>query len=144
MCSHALETQPEECCGLLTGSESDRFVSVYRCRNEMTMKHQSDATAYPRDGTQAFFMNESDLMKSQQDAESRGQRVTAVYHSHVDAGAYFSEMDQEYARHVLFPFPDAAHIVIAVWERRVARVGIFEREVGTDAFAGCAVEAQAP
>lgn len=89
-------------------------------------------------------MNDSDLLMSQRDAESRGQRVTAVYHSHVGAGAYLSEMDQEFAEHALHPFPDAAHVVIAVWERKVARVGIFERDPDTGTYFGRSLEPQAP
>lgn len=142
LCAHALETQPEECCGLVTGSETEPFLSVYRCRNEMTVKHKADPQNYPRDGREAFLMNDLDLQKSQQDAESRGQRVMAIYHSHVGAGAYLSEMDQEFADHELFPFPDAAQIVVAVWAERVSRVGIFERDAETGEYHGRAVEAE--
>jgi proteasome lid subunit RPN8/RPN11 len=142
MCSHALETHPEECCGLVAGDESERFAGVFRCRNEMTKMHRSDPSAYPRDGRHAFFMNESDLLKAQREAEVRAQHVTGVYHSHIDAGAYFSETDQAFAEQELFPFPTAAHIVIAVWERRVARVGLFERDPAAGGFRGRAVEAR--
>ena len=49
--------------------------------------------------------------------------MTAVYHSHVDVGAYLSELDLEYAEHALFPFPGADQIVIAVHERHVVGAG---------------------
>lgn len=143
LCSHAVETQPEECCGLVTGTETERFLSVYRCRNEMTLRHRQEPDLYPRDGRSAFYMSEVDLLKSQRDAESRGQKVTAVYHSHVGAGVYLSEMDLAYAEQELFPFPDAAQIVIAAWDRKVARVGVFERGAGGD-FAGRPVVAETP
>jgi proteasome lid subunit RPN8/RPN11 len=144
LCQHALETQPEECCGLMAGADEERFQIVYRCRNEMTMRNQDDPVAYPRDGREAFLMSDSDLLVAQRDAESRAQRVTAVYHSHVGAGAYLSEMDQEFAEHELFPFPDAAHVVIAVWERKVARVGIFERDAETGVYVGRSLEPRTP
>ena len=57
--------------------------------------------------------------------------MTAVYHSHVSAGVYLSEMDQDFANHELFPFPLAAQIVLAVGADAVDRViaaGIFERD----------------
>ncbi|MCG8592312.1 MAG: Mov34/MPN/PAD-1 family protein [Proteobacteria bacterium] len=144
LCAHALETQPEECCGLVTGNALHRFRSVHRCRNEMTLRHQSDPMTYPRDGRAAFYMSEIDYLKAQSEAETRGEWVTAVYHSHVDAGAYFSTMDRAYAEHALFPFPDAAHIVLAIWDHKVAALGFFERDAATGAFTGRPVEAGEP
>jgi proteasome lid subunit RPN8/RPN11 len=140
LCNHALESQPEECCGLVTGDAAERFATPYRCRNEMSARHRADPESYPRDGTRAFLMNEVDYMHAQQDAEERGEQVTAVYHSHVGAGAYFSEMDQEFASSPLFPFPDVSHIVLAVWEHRVSGAGIFERDPVTGRYLGALIE----
>lgn len=136
ICAHALETLPEECCGLLSGDGGLRFRQVFRCRNEMTALHRRDPALYPRDGQQAFYMNETDYLKAQKQAEERGETVTAVYHSHVGSGAYFSEVDQEFAASPLFPFPEADHIVVAVFERRVESLGVFQREPGGGAFQG--------
>jgi proteasome lid subunit RPN8/RPN11 len=131
ICTHALETRPEECCGLVTGVDADRFREVYRCRNTMTLQHQNDPESYPRDGREAYYMSETDYLRALEDAETRGESVTAVYHSHVAAGVYLSEMDQDFANHELFPFPSAAQIVLAVGANAVDRVlgaGIFERD----------------
>jgi proteasome lid subunit RPN8/RPN11 len=111
---HARETLPEECCGLIVGRVGERYRRLVRCRNEMTQRHRADPVAFPRDGRAAFWMNEADYMHTRDEAEAEGERVTAVYHSHVGAGAYLSEMDLDYARHALFPFPDADQIVVAV------------------------------
>ncbi|MEN8181721.1 MAG: Mov34/MPN/PAD-1 family protein [Myxococcota bacterium] len=127
MCAHARETCPEECCGLVTGPEPGRYDAVHRCGNEMTRLHLADPTAHPRDGTRAFHMNELDYLKVSETAAREGQQVTAVYHSHVGAGAYFSELDQEFASQALFPFPDADHLVLAVYDRRVMELGLFRR-----------------
>ena len=143
MCAHALETLPEECCWLVTGCNGSRFRSVYRCRNMMTLQHRSDPVAYPRDGREAYYMSEVDYLKAQKYAQERGEVVTAVYHSHVAAGAYLSEMDREHAEHELFPFPDAAQIVLAVGEGKVVEVGIFDCSPGADAVSGRRVEADA-
>jgi proteasome lid subunit RPN8/RPN11 len=131
LCTHALETRPEECCGLVTGLEGALFRHVHRCRNTMTQHHQNDPVNYPRDGTEAYYMSELDYLRAQKEAETSGERVTAVYHSHVAAGVYLSEMDQDFANHELFPFPLAAQIVLAVGSQTVDRVllaGIFERD----------------
>ncbi len=126
--AHARETWPEECCGLVTGSEPHRYQAVHRCRNEMTRMHRADPVAHPRDGRQAFYMNELDYLRVSEEASRHGRRVTAVYHSHVGAGAYFSELDQEFARQPLFPFPDADHIVLGVFDRRVTELALFRLE----------------
>ena len=141
-CAHARETQPEECCGLITGDAEQRFRTVYRCRNEMTLYHRKDPERYPRDGKKAFYMNESDYLKAMEDAESRGETVNAVYHSHVGAGSYFSAMDQEFASHKLFPFPDVAHVVISVWDEQVNQLGVFERDDASGQFTGRSLEAE--
>ena len=111
---HARETLPEECCGLVVGGAARRYRRLVRCRNEMTQRHRADPVAYPLDGQAAYWMNEADYMHTREEAEAAGERVTAVYHSHVGTGAYLSKMDLDYARHALFPFPDADQIVVAV------------------------------
>ena len=127
LCAHAIQSLPEECCGLVLGDDHQRFQRIIRCRNEMTQRHQADSKAYPRDGRRAFYMNELDYMNAIEQAEAAGGRVTAVYHSHVDAGAYLSEMDLEYAENPLFPFPHADHIVAGVHDRKVQELGLFQR-----------------
>lgn len=127
LCQHALETLPEECCGLIVGNALERYLRVVRCRNEMTARHQRDPVVYPRDGRAAFYMSEHDYLKVWREAEEAGETVTAVYHSHVGAGPYLSEMDLAYAEHAGFPFPDADQIVLPVFERRVQNVAVFRR-----------------
>jgi len=134
--AHAIQSLPEECCGLIVGTEEDRFERLVRCRNEMTMRHRQDPVEYPRDGSEAFYMNSLDYMMAHEDAEARGARVTAVYHSHVGVGAYFSGMDLAYAESANFPFPDADHIVVAVFDRKVDSVAFFRRDGEDQSFFG--------
>jgi adenylyltransferase/sulfurtransferase len=135
--AHAREADPEECCGLVTGDDAHPWRQVVRCRNDMTRHHQRDPEAYPRDGRQGFYMNEQDYLRVEDEAQARGERVTCVYHSHVDAGAYFSEMDQDFASEALFPFPDADHLVVSVVGGKVVDQALFRRHDGR--FAGRAV-----
>ena len=134
--AHSIETLPEECCGLIVGTDEDRFQRLVRCRNEMTMHHRENPVAYPRDGSEAFYMNSLDYMMAHEDAEARGARVTAVYHSHVGVGAYLSEMDLDYAASTSFPFPDADHIVVAVFDRKVDSVAFFRQDGEGQSFLG--------
>jgi len=137
LCSHALETRPEECCGLLIGNAEERYRHLFRCRNVMTVLHKEDAARYPRDGRTAFHMSEHDYVQAQKEAEVAGLNITAVYHSHVGAGAYLSEMDLEYAQQPLFPFPDADQIVIDL-DDIVRDIAMFRR--GANGFLGYPVE----
>ena len=142
--AHARETLPEECCGLVMGDGRERFARAIRCRNELTRLHHEDPGEYPRDGRSGFVMNPMDYTAAVQQARERGERVTAVYHSHVDAheggGVYLSELDLEYATQAGFPFPEAAQLVIAVCDARVTGVGVFEREATEGLFRGRSVE----
>ena len=65
----------------------------------MTLYHTKDPQRYPRDGKKAFYMSESDYLKAIENAAGNAETVNAVYHSHVGAGAYFSQMDREFAEH---------------------------------------------
>jgi len=132
--AHALDAQPEECCGLVLGSDARRFGKVVRCRNEMNLRHTEDPQRYPRDNRSGFWMSEADAQRALEGADANGLRVTAIYHSHVDVDAYLSELDLEYAEPG--PYPDAAQLVIAVSEGGVKRVAIFERESVGQPFRG--------
>jgi proteasome lid subunit RPN8/RPN11 len=136
LCAHVLETLPEECCGLIVGGEQERFRHLIRCRNEMTARHQRDPANYPRDGCEAFYMNELDYARIQRQADASGERVTAVYHSHVGVGAYLSETDLEYAQSAHFPFSEADQIVVAVFDRKIGELGLFQRDGLGGTFTG--------
>jgi proteasome lid subunit RPN8/RPN11 len=127
LCEHARETEPEECCGLVLSEGRLRYGRTVRCRNEMTKRHEEDPAAFPRDNQAAYYMSASDVIAVTREAERVGAAVTAVYHSHVGAGAYLSELDLGYARHELFPFRDADQIVLSVLEHRVREIKIFLR-----------------
>jgi proteasome lid subunit RPN8/RPN11 len=144
LCEHARETHPEECCGLLGGFAPGEFAWARRCQNEMTRLHRRDPKAHPRDGTKAFHMNEADTLRVIEEAEGRGQLVTGVYHSHADAGPYFSELDQEFARQPGFPFPEAQHIVISVIEGVVGEAAVFRRTELGPGFEGRLLVGAAP
>jgi proteasome lid subunit RPN8/RPN11 len=133
LCKHAREAHPEECCGLIFGTVEQRFARAVLCRNEMTQRHGEDPVRFPRDNRTGFWMSQADYGRAL--AEAGGdERVTAVYHSHVDFGVYLSEHDLDYAEPGVFP--DADQIVISVrteavggeTQGRIVGAGIFRRE----------------
>lgn len=143
---HALEVAPEECCGLVIGTAENRFVRAVRITNVMTKMHIADIQAFPRDARHAYYMSETEYQKAIEEVESRGERVAAIYHSHFGKGCYLSEDDLAFAAHPLFPFPDAAQIVLSLIGDpvggRVREVGIFEPTGGSEpSFVGRRLEA---
>jgi proteasome lid subunit RPN8/RPN11 len=134
LCSHALDVAPEECCGLVSGTRAERFHRVHRITNIMTKKHATDPLAFSRDAHHAYYMSEVEYLRAQKDVEARGQRITAVYHSHVGTASYLSEEDLAYAEHSLFPFPGVAQIVMSVVGDRVDAPAIFEMDRTTGRF----------
>jgi len=151
MCEQALKAfgeRQEECCGLLVGDHAVPFREVHPCHNDMNRHHRRDPFNHPRDARHAFHMRETDYQRVVRDAEQRGLRVTGIYHSHVNAEAYFSELDQEFASQPLFPFPDAHHIVLSVTGESgttplVVGVGAFRWLAEEGRFEGVAVKAVA-
>ena len=142
MMNHALETGPEECCGLIVGDRLEPFRHVHRCHNEMTARHNDDSQQFPRDNHSAFYMSEADIQAVQREADRTGLCVTAVYHSHVGAGAYLSDMDLEFAERERSRFPDADWIVLAVFERSVREMALFRP--GAEGFRGHPIESASP
>ena len=74
------------------------------------------------------------------DAAGRGEQVICFYHSHIDCGAYFSQMDKE----VLTVFgepelPEAVHVVVSVQDRQVKEVNGFRWDDGQKDFISVAV-----
>jgi proteasome lid subunit RPN8/RPN11 len=122
----------------VSGSDGTRYRQVHRCRNEMTAMHQKDPVRFPQDGSEAFHMHRRDEEEAIKEAVSRGEEITAVYHSHPGLGVAFSVRDQESVCEEGFPFPDADQIVVSVHEGRV-KAGLFLRR--GDAFVGRALRA---
>lgn len=117
--AHARESSPEECCGLVFRAGARRYGRAVRGHNVMTQRRAEDPELFHADNRSAYYMSERDVMAAIREQEETGADVTAVYHSHVGANAYLSDADLAYARHPLFPFPGADHIVLSVLGNRV-------------------------
>lgn len=120
--AHALESYPEECCGviLVGGDEVHRLVNI---QNRL---HAADPETFPRDARIAYTMDPKELETVLEQAEHRGMSLKAVYHSHPDHDAYFSEEDKACATPFGEPtYPDAAQIVISVMSGNVGRVAVY-------------------
>lgn len=138
---HARVASPEECCGLVVGTESEPYRRAVRCRNDMTLMHSRSPEAWPWDNRTGFYMNPADYQPWAGGEAADGERVTAVYHSHVGAGCYLSSTDLDLVD--LSQFPNAEQVVVAVGGGKL-RAGLFRREGIGQPFLGHPVTHRAP
>jgi glutamate-1-semialdehyde 2,1-aminomutase len=108
----ALAEYPNECCGVILARGSER--RLIACRNIQDAKHKEDPVAFPRTARNAFYMDPRDVLAFTR-AETEGFRVAVIYHSHPNAGAYFSPTDVEQAAPRGEPhYPEATYVVVSV------------------------------
>lgn len=136
---HARECYPEECCGLLTGTDSDGPLHVVRCANVQSKRAARGESNL--DATRAFWIDEQELLHALRNAESSGERLLAVYHSHVDTAAYLSHTDVSGA---LGPdgrplYPGSAQLVVSVDDSGVGEAALFEWDADARVFRGRSV-----
>jgi proteasome lid subunit RPN8/RPN11 len=119
----AIEEYPHESCGVVLVRDAER--RLLRCRNAQNELHARDPQRYPRDARTAYYIADADRLTMVR-LEGEGFRPAVIYHSHVDAGAYFSETDRRQALLGGEPmYPDASYVVVSVVNRRVEAIGAF-------------------
>ena len=121
---HARETYPEECCGVILGGDGGD--EVHRLVNIQNTLHATEPEIFPRDARTAYNLDPKELDAILKQAERRGVAFKALYHSHPDHDAYFSDEDKACATPFGEPtYPDTAQIVISVMSGRVGRVAVY-------------------
>jgi proteasome lid subunit RPN8/RPN11 len=93
--AHALECYPSESCGFISGpAHEPRLLDVSeRQLNEADKYHELDPVTFPRTSRTYFKMNEMRAARAFERGEQAGKPIKVIYHSHCDAGAYFSAED---------------------------------------------------
>lgn len=120
----AIAEYPSECCGIVTGNASAQ--RVHPCRNRQDELHAMDPETYPRTSREAYDIDRNEMERIFADAAAKGEQVVCFYHSHIDCGAYFSQMDKEVLTVFGEPeFPDALHVVVSVQDRQVKEISGF-------------------
>lgn len=95
MIAHAKEEAPNECCGILAGSDS-RVMKLYRAEN---------AEASPS----RYSVDPRDLLRIHREIEYSGWELLGIYHSHVQTEAYPSPTDAKLAF-----WPDSLYFIISL------------------------------
>jgi proteasome lid subunit RPN8/RPN11 len=119
---------PAETCGLVVRQADDQL-KVIVCPNLQDRYHALDPQEFPRTARTAYKLNERVIVKS---AEA-GETLLAIWHSHCDAGAYFSAEDVRCAApggQALFP--GVGYLVLSVLggALRAAALYHFDSETG--------------
>jgi proteasome lid subunit RPN8/RPN11 len=121
--AQAVEEYPFESCGVILARGGER--RLLRCRNAQNELHARDPVRYPRDARTAYYIEPKDLLRIG-DLERQGFDVAVIYHSHIDAGAYFSETDRRQAVVGGEPaYPGAVYVVTSVVRGVVDAVAAF-------------------
>lgn len=115
--THAEKEYPAECCGLLYGpvEQPEKLSKIYACKNAQDACHEKDPRAFPRTAKDAYFIDPADLLAAQKSGRANQEVLRVIYHSHVDAGAYFSDEDEKMALEDGQPvYPETLYLVVAV------------------------------
>jgi [CysO sulfur-carrier protein]-S-L-cysteine hydrolase len=121
--TQAVAEYPAESCGVILERAGER--RVLACRNIQNELHERDPERHPRDARTAYYIDPADLLRIGR-LEGEGFKVAVIYHSHIDAGAYFSETDRRNALLGGEPsYPESIYVVTSVINRRVDAIGAF-------------------
>lgn len=121
---HAIETFPEECCGVIL--HNGKTDDVRRCKNIQNQLHALDPESYPRNATIAYAMDLKELESIIHEAETTGTKIKAFYHSHPNHEAYFSQEDRAFATPFGEPtFPESVQIVISIYDGVVKQIAAY-------------------
>jgi [CysO sulfur-carrier protein]-S-L-cysteine hydrolase len=116
---HALADYPDECCGLLVLTAEGAAV-LHPCENIQNKLHAQDPEEHPRTAKTAYRMNDLQVARILKATEDEGGKLSAIYHSHIDCDAYFSEEDQAAAQFFGEPaYPGVTYLVVSVIDNEV-------------------------
>jgi proteasome lid subunit RPN8/RPN11 len=95
MVEHALEDNPNECCGIIAGRNGDA-TKLYRAKNAAASPYRYEVEA-------------KDLLRINRDIDNNDWDVFAIYHSHTHTQAYPSATDVRLAF-----YPEAYYILVSL------------------------------
>jgi len=128
----AVAEYPNECCGVILTRGAER--RIVACRNVQDQMHARDPITFPRTARNAYYMDPIDALRLNRLVDE-GFEFAVIYHSHPNAGAYFSETDRGQALIRGEPaYPGAAYVVVSVIGREVKSLAAFRFSHASGAF----------
>lgn len=112
MQDHAFAWYPGECCGLLFATaDGATALRAEPMDNIQDRLHAADPVEHPRTSRNGFQMNGLRMQRAVDAAAARGERLLAIFHSHIDCDAYFSREDTDMAA----PPPERRPVDPTLW-----------------------------
>lgn len=127
LAAHSVKHYPNEACGFLIGEKGQgsvsEFLAVDNVYDEMHARHPA---TYPRTAKSAYLIDPRRQQQVFDDAAKTGREVKAIYHSHTDHDAYFSDEDKLVAAPWGEPmFPGIAYVVVSIWNGKLKEMNEF-------------------
>jgi [CysO sulfur-carrier protein]-S-L-cysteine hydrolase len=134
--AHGERDFPIEACGsVLARSGRSELVRCVPMRNVQDRYHQRDPEAFPRDGRDAFRIDELERIRMLERADAEGLVERVLYHSHCDAGAYFSPEDRAMAvQQGVELMPGIVHIVVSIRGGKRSDMAAFKYDAERQSF----------
>ncbi len=119
------ESDPErEVCGFVIRRGDD--LEVVAVPNAADRYHVRDPAHFPRTSHDSYLMEPRAQLRVLEELETAGGAVVAVWHSHIEVGAYFSDKDRADAViDGVQQVPGAEYLVFGVRRGRVAEAKRF-------------------
>lgn len=129
MLKHLEACYPNEGCGVvLRGGSGFRIVPL---DNAYDRYHAKDPVQFPRTARTAYRFDPKQWLHVSEDADSKGEQVSCIFHSHADVGAYFSGEDRAMAAPEGEPLlPEVCYVVVAIDQGRATAVRKYVWENG--------------
>jgi proteasome lid subunit RPN8/RPN11 len=134
--AHGEREYPVEACGLILGRpRTNELVRAVPMKNVQDKYHRRDPHTFPRDGRDAFRLDELERMRLLESARSDGLVERVLYHSHCDAGAYFSPEDRAMAvQQGVEMMPGVVHVVVSIRGGRRVDMAAFRFDPARSVF----------
>lgn len=119
------EADPErEACGFVIRRAG--ALHVVPVANVADRYHAADPLRFPRTSRDSYLMDPKAQLRVHRELEAWGGEIVAVWHSHVEVGAYFSEKDRADALvDGVQAVPGAEYLVLGLRGGRVTEVKRF-------------------
>ena len=96
-------------------SEAGDLTRLRPCRNVQDDYHRKDPETFKRDAKTAYFIDPRELLDIQKETRKNNEEIRVIYHSHINAGAYFSDEDRRAATAEGEPvYPGVVYFVLSV------------------------------
>ncbi len=106
-------------------------LDVVKIANVADRYHAADPAAFPRTSRDSYLMDPKEQLRVHRELEAWGGEIVAVWHSHVEVGAYFSEKDRSDAVvDGVQAVPGAEYLVLGVRGGRVTEVKRYRLDGG--------------